>query len=353
MNFSGSARVWVGLDVLTLRGPCLRPARLELWGPDRYATTSAAAPFLYRADALVGLSLLRLHPQLLHHPGAQHLDPSCIVPFWEGLEAHFELFRRGALRVTALRERLPAQGASNDGLREWEATFQESLTQARTPSGFRLDSLQRLEASFQTLEIKTGAPLLYDFRLQLQDSVRDQVHQLLSLLFHLRCLIGVHHNSQVGDPTYEGVQVDSILDYLPSPDFVANDAALYWLFLQQRPRLGASFDALDAHFQQLTHSAVQLVQHLPQSFLAGLPRNKLEDALYLAQTDWLLSSDAGLLYRLRTELAGALHGYEEVFWPGLSERPTQASQRLAINCGIEAKDVFASDDDGKHSQDVA
>lgn len=84
------------------------------------------------------------------------------------------------------------------------------------------------------------------------------------------------------------------------------------------------------HFHELflSHIDVPVVGYLRESaprtsqFLENLPDevadadvHELEQLAFAYGASWLMSSDAGLLYRTREELLGVREGYERVFWP--------------------------------------
>ena len=147
------------------------------------------------------------------------------------------------------------------------------------------------------------------------------------------------HNAYVQDPTHEALRVDSITDYLPRADYIANDAILYWQFQKlhkQIPELAQQ--QMESAFHRFSHHAVCLITQMPPSFIEKLTLGKLEDALYLAQMDWLFGTESGLLFRVREELFGLLDGYDRVFWPELESRSPKNSHRLSVNCQVHEKD---------------
>lgn len=60
----------------------------------------------------------------------------------------------------------------------------------------------------------------------------------------------------------------------------------------------------------------------------------------MVQTDWLLGSEAGVLFKIREELFGLEYGYEKIFWHDLEKRPTFKPGNLSICCEVDDSDIF-------------
>ena len=56
--------------------------------------------------------------------------------------------------------------------------------------------------------------------------------------------------------------------------------------------------------------------------------------------DWLLGTDAGLLFRIREELYGLKEGYEKIFWPDLTDKPTQNQSHLSVSCELDVDTLY-------------
>ena len=98
-------------------------------------------------------------------------------------------------------------------------------------------------------------------------------------------------------------------------------------------------DPLLKAFNQYNHNACCLVDQLPKSFLNSLPHSELEEALHHVQMDWLLGSEAGLLFKIREELFGATEGYDKIFWPELSTSKSKQATSLNICFTLSHKDL--------------
>jgi hypothetical protein len=250
-----------------------------------------------------------------------------MVPFqvcqklWSELDPHHHVFSSCQERVKAFRAEPHKLYDQNEKVGKFEKDFQHILEKAQNSWGMDLDALQECVDLIFHLESSMKAPLLYNWTLRLSDSTLKSFHILYSFLFHLRSLLAYDYNLQVKDPSYEALKMDSISDYIPRPDYVAQDALLFWKFkalaqpfekdsknwnLLIRPTLQS--------FKNLSHNAFHLVGQLPEHFMENLPPAKRPEALHLAQMDWLLGTEAGLLYRIREELFGVLGGYEKLFW---------------------------------------
>jgi hypothetical protein len=135
--------------------------------------------------------------------------------------------------------------------------------------------------------------------------------------------------------------VDSITDYLAKAEYISNDALLYLQSRKLKDRMKTEVWAqLEKNFQTFSHNGLCLVENLPKSFLNNLRMEELEETLYIVQMDWLLGTDAGLLFRLREELYGLCEGYEKIFYPELTGRRFVPSQELSVNCELCASDIY-------------
>jgi len=58
------------------------------------------------------------------------------------------------------------------------------------------------------------------------------------------------------------------------------------------------------------------------------------------QMDWLLGTDAGLLFRLREELYGLSEGYDKVFYPELSGSAPKRGSTLSVNVEVTTETLY-------------
>lgn len=339
MNKFNERSLWLGYDVTGEAGPCFKPAKILFWKEEQFKNTPPEEPLHYRADALLGLSAIHLNPHLKNPFSAPKVNYPFCHEAWQALEPHHELYSRSQPRVKALRSHLKETPTIITS--SFERGFTDVLENCLQPWGVDLKGLTDLIDSIEFLESKIERPLLYNFNIKMSRSMIEKLHYLHSLLFNLRSLVAVDHNSFVQDPSHEAIKVDSITDYLAKAEYVANDALLYFSFKKLRDRLGPLSEELDKAFHQYSHNGYCLIESLPKSFLNSLNQAELEESLYLVQMDWLLGTDAGLLFRIREELYGLQEGYENIFWADLSPKINSAPHaRLSISCELTEKDVF-------------
>lgn len=262
---------------------------------------------------------------------------------WTFLEPHLALYKEAFRRVKALRQ--DVKPLSQRLTKEFESRLQSEVREwftsqsAKNSLSFNYKDALSLLGLIDDFEDKLGAPLLYNFALALSPETTEKLQALDSLLFQTRSLIAWDHNTQISDPTHEALKVDSVTDYLPRGDYVVSDAALYWHFKKlSRPFLGGPksdlkieklfVEPLQKGFARFAHNAVSLVENLPESFLHRLNPAEFEEALFLSQMDWLLGSEAGLLYKIREEIFGIESGYEKIFWPERNRQTSVGSAEL-------------------------
>lgn len=339
-----------GFDILMEKGPCPRPTAVKAWTKaERFEKAGSQKPFKYMADALCALSLSRLNPNVACPVKTGRPDASFCDQAWMSIDPHFELWKRSQDRVQSLR--LEVRKVDAQTCAEFEREFSAALDKCLTPDGIDLKGLWPLIDSISHLESKRYAPLLYNFGLRFSAPFTQKLHYLYSLLFNLRSVVAVDWNAHVDDPSHEGVSVDSITDYIPKADYVVNDALLYWKFTRlAHPFVaGRSSDVkvektlvepLKKAFHEESHNACHLIDQLPKTFLEKLEPTELEEALYLVQMDWLLGSEAGLLFRLREELYGLQNGYEKIFWHDLQDGPVRKAAHLSLSFELSEGDFF-------------
>jgi hypothetical protein len=339
MPTSAKNSLWLGYDVEVTAGPIHQPKKIVAWKEHQFKKAHPDKPLRYKADALVGLSLIHLNQHLKNPFSTPNMNFSFANESWLSFEPHHELFVRSQPRVSSLRTHIKA--SSSSAIENFEKTFTEILDTAIQPTGIDLENLTELISAIEFLENKMGRPLLYHFAMQLNRSTIEKLHYLHSLLFNLRSLMAMDFNAYVQDPTHECIKVDSISDYINKAEYVANDAMLYWNFKKIKDTLPeAAQKTLEENFRTYSHNGFCLIESLPKSFLNSMSLEQLEESLYIAQMDWLLGTDAGLLFRCREELYGISEGYDKIFWPELGEKPSLQPHTLSVNCMITENDVF-------------
>lgn len=337
-----------GFDIVTEKGVCPRPVAVKAWTKkDRFEKSGAQKPFKYMADALCGLALTRLNSNVSCPVQMPHADASFCNMAWQAIDPHFELWKRSQDRVQSMR--LEVRKVDAQTCAEFEAAFSAVLEKSFTPDGIDLKALWPLIDQISALENKRYAPLLYNFGLKFSPAFTQKLHYLYSLCFNLRSVVAVDWNAHIDDPSHEAVRVDSITDYIPKADYVVNDALLYWQFSKLAHPFVAGrasdvkveklfVEPMKKAFHSASHNACHLIDHLPKSFLEKLESSELEEALYLVQMDWLLGSEAGLLFRLREELFGLQNGYEKIFWHDLQDGPVRKGANLSLSFELSEKD---------------
>jgi hypothetical protein len=342
-------KIQIGYEVIVEQGPIAKPVALEFWkNPKDHAKWTQTTPFKYMADALVGLATFKMNDFLKSPLMCPNMDFNFCAEAWRALDPHFELFQRTAARVNSLKEQAPK--ADPLLLESLEKSLSEIIAHAQKPWGLDLKELFAINDAVAHFENKSGNHLIYNFGLTFSKGLNEKLLQLFSCLFHLRSLIALDYNAHTQDATFEAVKVDAISDYLHKPDYVVHDALLYLNFKRlSQPfthkkddtRIDKLFvSPMQKAFQQYTHNAYFLVEQLPKSFLNSLNHSELEDALYMVQTDWLLGSEAGVLFKIREEIFGLEYGYEKIFWPDLEKKQNFKPANLSICCEVDDSDVF-------------
>lgn len=318
-------------------GPILKPIGVEFYkNHDR--DHKPHKPFKYHSDVLVALSFTNIH-KTMNSECIYKLDSS--MDFWRAMEPHYELYGRSRKRVLALTERVETVPSSlTDKVeKKWNDILGETFEKEKV----NVNELMQLIPLVDYLEDHMQKALLYNFTLTFSPEFQQRLILLFSFLSNIRALVALDHNSFIDDASHESIKMDSITDYLAKPEYVVNDGLLYYHFKKLFTPFvsGRSSDVkidkllyrpLDAHFQKFSHNACQLVENIPADFLNQLNPMELEQALYLIQMDWLLGSEAGLLFKIREELFGLQEGYEKVFWPEYDFRGHKHSTRLHVCC---------------------
>ncbi|MFM6930392.1 MAG: hypothetical protein ACKOX6_18150 [Bdellovibrio sp.] len=342
----------LGFDVSMAKGATLKPLKVQFWSQEAdFKKFTPAEPFKYMADALVGLSLVKLNSYIKSPLATPHMDYSFAVEAWKSLDPHVELYERSQVRVRALQSKIAV--VDPNLCAEFEAHFNETFESAIKPWGVDLAAMGPLLETLSWFENKIGAPLLYNFGLNFSKTFTEKLHTLYSFLYHLRSLVAVDHNAHINDPSHEGVKVDAITDYLPRAEYVVNDALLYWNFKKYAepfsgprtpdPRVEKLFATpMEKAFQKYSHNACHLVNNLPKPFMNSMNPVELEEAFYLVQIDWLLGSPAALLFKIREEIYALSNGYEKIFWKDVEPQNHGKPVTLNLCCEVKEEHVYGS-----------
>lgn len=335
----------LGFDVTMDKGATWRPLKVQFWNDEsKFSKISPTPPFKYMADALTGLSLIKLNHYIKSPIATPHLDYSLASEAWKNLDPHIELYERSQTRIRALQSQIAVVDPKICA--EFENHFNEHFETAIKPWGFDLSALCPLLDTFTWFENKTGKPLLYNLSLNFSKPFMDKLHSLYSFLYHLRGVVAMDHNAHVEDFSHEGVKIDAITDYLHRAEYVVNDALLYWNYKKFSQPFSSpkSPDAkveslfvspMSKAFHKYSHHACTLVDNLPPSFLNSLNPVELEEAFYLVQMDWLLGSPAGVLFKIREEVYALQSGYEKIFWK--DSEPKVHKQEFSLQVCSELK----------------
>lgn len=318
-------------------GPILKPMEVEFFKNHDHEY-KPQKPFKYHSDVLVALGFVNIH-RTQETQSIYAMDSS--MDFWRAMEPHYELYGRSRKRVVALTERSETVPSNlTDKIeKKWNAVLADVFSSNKV----NLKELQQLIPLIDYLEDHMRKPLLYNFSLTFSPEFQQRLLLLFSFLSNIRSLVALDHNSFIEDASHEAIKIDSITDYLAKPEYVVNDGLLYFQFKKLFAPFvtGRSSDVkidkllykpLESHFQKFSHNACQLVENLPHEFIGKLNPMELEQALYLVQMDWLLGSEAGLIFKIREELFGLQDGYEKIFWPEYDFRGHKHSARLHVCC---------------------
>lgn len=227
----------------------------------------------------------------------------------------------------------------------FESKLKDFLNTTFSSRKWSPESLKALSGLIQDLERELSEPLIYNFHLKLSDEIRLPLISLYSFLFHLRSLSVTHYNENTDDKCFDVITCDSISDYIPKSDFTANDATLYWQFKKlSTPFQGAKdqdsklenllIKPMMRAFHQYGHNACALIDQIPESYLSQLSMPQVEEQLHTLQMNWLLGTSAGLLFRIREEIAGLTRGYSDLFWPEAQPLIIEGPQALAFDLRI-------------------
>ncbi len=320
-------------------GVIMRPLSLRFLEPSQ--TENHQRAFDYMDDVLLGVGARELisHFEGLQNKNADHAEQNFVHGIWMDFEAHFHFWEKSRHKVENLKKKLTRPFENQTLI--FETQMQDLVSSIVSPHEVRINELTHLIPIIDSLETHIGEPLLYNFKLNLRPGTLTWLHYLYSTLFHLRALAAIDYNSGVKEVTYEGVKVDSVTDYLGKADYVANDALALYFFEKHGTHFKTKhkseefehqfFKPMKKLFDQYCYHGSQLVRSLPEHFIASQTAEQAEESLYLAQMDWLLGSESGLLYRIREELYGLRDGYEVVFWPDVDPHGAKREGVVDVN----------------------
>lgn len=348
-----TSQIQMGIEIKTKHGAILKPHHIQFWDLKCPATHSAIPkhfsghtpqhPFKYFTDAILGLCYHRMNDFKFLTPE----DKKFATQAYHSFDPYSTLFSKSAQRVKALRNELSSPVGQHAAFEKkmtalWEKTFSQ-------PS-VHIEDLNAVLDCISDFEHSLDVAFLYHFAIQFSEHFNEKLICFYSFLFHLRALVALDHNAHVDDSSFESIKCDSISDYLPKSDYTVNDALLYWQFKKlSTPFVGHKdkdtrieklfVDPMLKSFNQYNHNACCLVDQLPKSFLNSLPHNDIEEALHHVQMDWLLGSEAGMLFKIREELYGIIEGYDKIFWPEVSASAPKKATNLNISFHLNEKDL--------------
>ncbi|MCK6597251.1 MAG: hypothetical protein L6Q37_02710 [Bdellovibrionaceae bacterium] len=329
-------------DLKLEKGPILKPYTFELNShPNK--ESKHGKPLKYYADVLTALSFYNIN-KTMNKPNAFDLENT--IEVWRQVEASYEMYGRSRKRVLALHEQTHQQNP--ELIENFEKKFDSCLAEIWHKDKVNLKDLYLVNDLIDYLEDQMKTPLLFNFSLSFSPEFQQKLLFLYSFLWNIRSLVAIDHNSYVEDSSHESLKMDSITDYLPKAEYIVNDALNYFQFKKLFIPFvsGRSsdvkiekllFEPMYKSFHQYSHNACHLIDHLPENFLSNLSPKELEEALYLVQMDWLLGSEAGLLFKIREEIFGIQEGYEKIFWHEYDFRDHQHSVKLNVCCELSSK----------------
>lgn len=329
-------------DLKLEKGPHLKPYSFELQ-KENVHNHKHQKPLKYFTDVLAFLSFYNLNKSL----GKGHLfELENSVDVWRQLEPSYEMYGRSRKRVIALSEQ--SNSINDELLNDFEKKIEHCLNQVLKKESINLKDLFLINDLIDYLESSLRKPLLFNFSVHFSPEFQQKLLFLYSFLWNIRSLVAFDFNSYVEDSSHEGLKMDSITDYLPKAEYIVNDALMYHHFKKIFvPFISGSssdikiekllFEPLNRGFHQYSHNACHLIDHLPEKFTSSLKPKELEEALYLVQMDWLLGSEAGLLFKIREEIFGIQEGYEKIFWPENNFHDHQHSVSLHVCTELNSK----------------
>lgn len=339
----------IAIEIKTEKGAVLKPTRLHFWNlgdknsPKHLQGLTPHNPFKFYTDAILALCFHKI----TDYKNTTAEQKNFYEKAYRFFDPYTELFYKSKPRTKSLgskdlKQHIHFENFEKKMTEAWEKAFKGNTLQLQELDEC-LDCITELEHSMQ-------APLIYNFSVHFSESFTEKLLCFYSMLFHLRSVIAVDHNAHVEDSSYEAVKCDSISDYLPKSDYTANDALLYWNFKKICQSFSSHKDKdakaekhfvepMLTHFKHYSHNAYCLIEQLPHSFLSELNQSELEEALHHVQMDWLLGSEAGMLFKVREELYAVAEGYDKIFWTEATHSKAKSASTLNLCFEISEKDL--------------
>jgi len=331
-----SKAVLIGYEIKTTFGPVLKPTRFSLWDQNsRFSEFTPHPPLKFMNDSLVGLHFKKM----TQFANCKKNEIPLIQQALESYCPYLPLFKNHS---QSLNEKFNIKQLSQSKhIDNFEANWFKFWDNLEFSKGINFNLFDELFNLIGQFEESTQKPLLYNCGFKFSDKLNEHLLSFYSFLFHLRTLVALDHNAHINDTCFESLRCDSISDYLPKADFTTNDALIYWQFKKLSTPFVSHKDKdiriekllvepLQRAFNQYNHNACFLIDQMPSDFLAKYSNNELETELHHIQMNWLLGSSSGLLFRIREELYGLSHGYEQIFWPEATAHKTQKPTTLKI-----------------------
>ncbi len=311
----------------------------------------------YISDLLVGLTYTHLHK--MSEKPSHSTELTWQKKLYQSLNPMFHLYKKSSDRLrditsTPIHESPP--NSQNIGVIEsFEKKFSQKIITFFSQPQISLQKMTDLIEDLNQLEADLKKPLLFNFKLTFSESFVDLVLAFQTFLFQLRSMTAIHYNNFVEDHSQEGLMTDPLGDYLPSAEFIVNDAIIYWNFKKlarpystqthiMKPEVPGSVNKLlieptEFLFKKYNHNAFYLIQNIPQGILSPLTPTGLEETLYLMTMDWLLGSPASLLFKIREELYGIKNSYDQIFWSDRELLSQFKAQKMIVQCSIGSQEV--------------
>lgn len=251
--------VWFGYDLSVGAGPVLKPQTGSFWTRKNPSQSMRDVRPTASSDSLLGLShfLLAVASGISDKSLPLPADPQFMESAWSHMEPHAEIYERTQERLKPFKKMNKAPFS----LEKHEPAIHKAIQSALEGNTFQFSKLNPILDLIDDLETECKRPLLFNMNIDCSKEVLWKLHLLYSMLFHTRSIVGADFNSNSPDVTHAGVRVDSITDYLPKSEYVANDAILYWHFktLKQQMQSEAS-QVMEKAFWDYAHNGACLIE---------------------------------------------------------------------------------------------
>ncbi|HPI40455.1 MAG TPA: hypothetical protein PLJ21_06600 [Pseudobdellovibrionaceae bacterium] len=335
-------------------GPTLKPEWIR-FQKENHLTNRPDNHLKYISDLLVGMTYSHLHE--FSTPTKPNEDSSWKKNLHQSLNPIFHLYKKSSARLKDLTSSFvpsPTHPTPN-AIQEFENNFSTKIITFFSQDQVSLSKMTGLIEDLNQLESNLKKPLLFNFSIQFSDKFVDLLLTFQTFLFQLRSLVTINYNNFIDDLSQEGLLMDPLGDYLPQPEFIVNDAVIYWNFKKlarpystqtqvMKPEVPGSVNRLlieptEFLFKKYNHNAYYLIQNIPNGVLNSLTPNGLEETLYLITMDWLLGSPASLLFKIREELFGVKNSYEQIFWSDREIVNNYKAHKLIVQCSLDSNHI--------------